>query len=63
MEKNIGMNPVIMVLGLSIWGYLFGMAGVLFGIPLTSLLIIYTKRFFIPAFQRVSAGRQNTMEE
>ncbi|MCF8379435.1 MAG: AI-2E family transporter [Bacteroidales bacterium] len=51
MEKNIGMNPVIMVLGLSVWSYLLGVPGVIIGIPLTSLIIIYTKRYFIEAYQ------------
>lgn len=44
MEKNIGMNPVIMVLAVSVWGYIFGLMGVLIAIPLTSLMMIYVKR-------------------
>jgi predicted PurR-regulated permease PerM len=53
MEKNIGMNPVIMILALSAWSYLFGLKGLLIGIPMTSLIIIYTKRYFLPAYQKV----------
>lgn len=48
MESNIGMNPVIMVLAVSVWSYLLGTPGTLIGIPLTSLLIIYTKRMLLP---------------
>ncbi len=48
MEKNIGMNPVIMVLSLAIWGYVLGSPGLLIGIPLTSLIIIYIKRYIAP---------------
>lgn len=44
MEKNIGMNPVIMVLAVSVWGYVFGLMGILIAIPLTSLMMIYVKR-------------------
>lgn len=51
MERNIGMNPVIMVLAVSVWSYLLGIPGTLIGIPLTSLLIIYTKRMLLPVFQ------------
>ncbi len=48
MEKNIGLNPAIMVLGLSFFTYTLGNMGILLGIPLTSLSIIYFKRFIIP---------------
>lgn len=48
MEKNIGMNPAIMALGLSFWTFSLGNLGILIGIPLTSLVIIYFKRFIIP---------------
>ncbi len=48
MEENIGINPVIMILGLSFWTYLLGTWGVLIGIPLTSLGIIYLKRHLFP---------------
>lgn len=53
MEKNIGMNPVIMVLALSVWGYLLGLPGTFIGIPMTSLLIIYVKRHIIPSYKEV----------
>jgi predicted PurR-regulated permease PerM len=53
MEKNIGINPVIMVLALSVWGYLLGLPGTLIGIPMTSLLIIYVKRHIIPSYKEV----------
>ena len=48
MEKNIGLNPAIMVLGLSFFTYTLGNMGILLGIPLTSLSISYFKRFIIP---------------
>lgn len=51
MEKNIGMNPVIMVLALSFWTFTLGNLGILIGIPLTSLIIIYTKRYLLPLYQ------------
>ncbi|MFT6727932.1 MAG: putative PurR-regulated permease PerM [Litorivivens sp.] len=55
MENNIGMNPVVMVLALSVWGYVLGLTGILIGIPLTSLLIIYFKRFVWPTVQEVGS--------
>lgn len=53
MEKNIGMNPVIMVLAVSIWSYIFGLPGLIVGIPLTSLMIIYFKRYFLQSYFEV----------
>lgn len=53
MERNIGMNPVIMALSISVWSYLLGFSGLLIGIPLTGLLIIYIKRYFIPSYSHL----------
>lgn len=55
MEKNIGMNPVIMILAISIWSYVFGWPGLLIGVPLSSLLIIYIKRYFLTSLETVQA--------
>lgn len=49
MEKNIGINPVIMVLSISVWTYVLGMPGLIIGLPLTSLCLIYLKRYVEPA--------------
>jgi predicted PurR-regulated permease PerM len=54
MEKNIGMNPVIMVLALSFWTFSLGTIGVLLAIPLSSLAIIYFKRYLLPLYTRES---------
>jgi predicted PurR-regulated permease PerM len=45
MEKNIGINPAIMVLSISVWTYVLGMPGLIIGLPLTSFCIIYLKRY------------------
>jgi predicted PurR-regulated permease PerM len=54
MEKNIGMNPVIMVLALSFWTFSLGTIGVLLAIPLSSLAIIYFKRYLLPLYTHES---------
>ena len=54
MEKNIGMNPVIMILALSVWSYALGLQGILIGIPLTSLMIIYFKRYILTSYNEIS---------
>lgn len=53
MDKHIGINPVILVLTISIWVYLFGFFGVVIGIPLTSLLLIYLKRYLMESYRVV----------
>jgi predicted PurR-regulated permease PerM len=55
MEKNVGMNPVIMVLAASIGGYLFGIPGLLLGIPMASLNIIYVKRYLLSSLDAIES--------
>ena len=54
MEKNMGMNPAIMVLALSVWGYALGIPGLLLAIPLTSLILIYVKRYFLESYLKLN---------
>jgi predicted PurR-regulated permease PerM len=63
MEENIGMNPVIMILALSVWGYMLGLQGLLLGIPLTSFLIIYFKRYVLTSYQEVLQEENNRKQE
>jgi len=58
MEKNIGMNPVVMILALSVWGYLFGMLGLLIALPLTSLILIYVKRILLAPLDSTVIGEE-----
>ena len=47
MGKATGLNAVIILLGLSVWGKLLGFVGLLLAIPLTFLLLSYYKRLFV----------------
>lgn len=47
MGKTIGMKPAVMLLALSIWGSLFGVAGMIIALPMTTVMISYYKRFII----------------
>jgi predicted PurR-regulated permease PerM len=53
MESKFGIHPVILLFSLSIWTYLFGLTGLFLGIPLTSLLIIYLKRYFLSSYEEL----------
>lgn len=45
MGKAMGLNPAIILLSLSIWGALMGVAGMIIAIPLTTLLLSYYQQF------------------
>ena len=47
MGNVIGMKPAVMLLALSIWGSLLGIAGMIIALPLTTVLISYYKRYVI----------------
>ncbi len=47
MGKASGLNPAIMLLSLSIWGYILGMIGMIIAIPLTTLLKSYYKQYVV----------------
>ncbi len=47
MGNAIGMKPAIMLLALSIWGSLLGIAGMIIALPLTTVIISYYKRYVL----------------
>lgn len=47
MGKVTGLNPAIILLSLSIWGYLMGILGMIIALPLTTLVISYYKRWVL----------------
>lgn len=61
MGKAMGLNPAIILLSLSIWGYLLGVVGMIIAIPLTTLLLSYYKEFIASA-ERIHA-MENAQQE
>lgn len=45
MGKIMGLNPAIILLSLSVWGYLLGLIGLIIALPLTTLILSYYRRF------------------
>ncbi len=41
MKQQMGLNPAIIFLALSIWGYMLGLIGMLIALPMTTLIISY----------------------
>lgn len=47
MGKIMGLRPAIILLALSVWGYAFGIIGLILALPVTTLLITYYRRYVI----------------
>jgi predicted PurR-regulated permease PerM len=47
MGKNMGLNPAVILLALSVWGALFGLLGMIIALPMTTVCISYYKRFVL----------------
>lgn len=45
MGKAIGLPPYLILLSISVWGYLLGIIGMILALPLTTLLVSYYKRY------------------
>ena len=41
MKNQMGLNPAIIFLSLSLWVYVLGFIGLIIGLPLTTLIISY----------------------
>ncbi len=50
MGKAIGLPPYLILLSLSIWGYLLGIIGMIIALPLTTLIVSYYKRYVVKAW-------------
>lgn len=55
MGKQMGLNPAILLLSLSVWGTLLGFIGLIIALPLTTLLIAYYQRY-------ITKEHQHTLE-
>ena len=45
MNKAIGLHPAVILLSLSMWGSLLGLAGMIIALPATSLILSYYRQF------------------
>lgn len=61
MGNVTGMNPALILLALSVWGSLLGVAGMIIALPMTTLLISYYKRLVL--HQGDYAGNTATLSE
>ena len=47
MGKMMGLRPAVILLSLSVWGYLLGFLGLIIALPLTTILISYYRLFVL----------------
>ena len=47
MGKEMGLNPAVILLSLSIWGSLLGFVGLIIALPLTTLVISYYRQYVL----------------
>jgi len=45
MGKQMGLNPAVLLLSLSVWGALLGFLGLIVALPLTTLIMAYWQRY------------------
>ena len=45
MGKEMGLNPAVILLSLSVWGSLLGIIGMIIALPVTSLIMAYYERY------------------
>ena len=47
MKQQMGLNPAIVFLSLSVWGYVLGFVGLIIALPLTTLIISYYSEYVL----------------
>jgi predicted PurR-regulated permease PerM len=47
MGNSMGLNPAIVLLSLSVWGYLLGVLGLIIALPVTTILKSYYQRYIL----------------
>lgn len=47
MGKIMGLSPAVILLSLSVWGYMLGIIGLIIALPVTTLMISYYHRYII----------------
>ena len=45
MGKEMGLNPAVILLSLSVWGSLLGIIGMIIALPVTALIMTYYERY------------------
>ncbi|MBK7650886.1 MAG: AI-2E family transporter [Flammeovirgaceae bacterium] len=52
MGKSLNLSPLVVVITLSLWGYLWGILGMVISVPITSIMLIVLAQF--PSTRNIS---------
>ena len=64
MGKEMGMNPAIILLSLSVWGSLLGIIGMIIALPASALIMTYYRRYISePVTTAQTAGNGLTTDD
>lgn len=63
MKQQMGLNPAIIFLSLSIWGYVLGFVGLIIALPLTTLIISYYSEFVLHVPNPLYAKRNSKKKQ
>lgn len=58
MGKEMGLNPAVILLSLSVWGSLLGIIGMIIALPVTSLLMTYYSRYISEPHPKKRSSRK-----
>lgn len=59
MGKEMGMNPAIILLSLSVWGSLLGIIGMIIALPVSSLLMSYYEKYISEPTEQAGSGQSS----
>lgn len=60
MGREMGLNPAVILLSLSVWGSLLGIIGMIIALPVTSLLMSYYERYISNPKGNISGAASDT---
>lgn len=59
MKKEMGMNPAVILLSLSVWGSLLGIIGMIIALPVTAIIMAYYERYISNPTPKPATGDDN----
>lgn len=62
MGRIMGLSPAVVLLSLSVWGYIAGIIGLMVALPLTTLILAYYQRYILEEAMEDECFAEETLE-
>ena len=62
MGRIMGLSPAVVLLSLSVWGYIAGIIGLMVALPLTTLILAYYQRYILEEAVEDECFAEETLE-